>query len=105
MKNQGRRRFIALLSGATAALGAADGAQTQAPPRLSMQEAGDRRRRLGAALRELNEAAGLGVVPEDLERAEVYSTGAILEAESKLRPLLIGDGLDLPVVFRARGRR
>jgi hypothetical protein len=67
-----------------------------------MEQAGDRRRRLAAALRQLNEAAGLGIAPDELERAEAYASGAILEAEAKLRPRRLDGALDLPVVFRAR---
>ena len=55
-------------------------------------------------MRELNAAAGLGVTPEELERAEAYATGAILEAEARLRPLVLAEGLDLPVIFQARRR-
>jgi hypothetical protein len=56
-----------------------------------MEEAGERRRRLGAALRELNETAGLGVTKEDFERAEAYATGALLESEAKLRRLVLDE--------------
>ena len=101
MGRRSRRRFLGLLTAAAAAEG---GAEAQAPPRASMDVAGDRRRRLGAALRELNEAAGLGVTADELERAEAYATGAILEAEAKLRPLALDEALDLPVAFRARRR-
>lgn len=104
MRDSDRRRFLRLLTGATAALGGAIPADAQAPPRVSMDEAGDRRRRLGAALRALNEAAELGVTADELERAEAYVTGAILEAQAKLRPIALDDSLDLPVVFRARRR-
>jgi len=104
MARKNRRRFIGLLTGVAAGVGAGKRAEAQAPPRVSMDEAGDRRRRLGAALRELNEAAGLGVTPDELERAEAYATGAILEAEAKLRPLVLDPALDLPVVFGARRR-
>ena len=104
MPGKGRRRFVGTLAGAAAGLGAATAVEAQAPPRVTMDQAGDRRRRLGAALRELNEAAGLGVAPEDLERAEAYATGAILEADAKLRPRVLDEGLDLPVAFRARRR-
>jgi hypothetical protein len=104
MRGEGRRRFVALLAGAAAALRGLGSARAQAPPKVSMEEAGERRRRLGKALRELNEAAGLGVTPEDLDRAEAYATGAILEAEQKLRSLVLDDSLDVPIVFRARRR-
>ncbi len=91
------------LAVATAAL-AAHETETQAPPRVSLGAGDDRRLRLAAALRELNAAAGLGITPDELERAEAYATGAILEAETKLRPLVLDDGHDLTVAFRARRR-
>ena len=100
MGRKGRRGFIGLLTGG--ALGAARRAEPQAPAKVSMDEAGDRRQRLGALLRELNETAGLGVAPDDIARAEAYATGAILETEARLRPIRLDDALDLPVVFRAR---
>jgi len=98
MRRQSRRRFMGGLAGATAALGARGTAEAQAPPRVSLADAGDRRRRLAGALRELNEAAGLGVTPDELERAEAYATGAILEAEAKLRPIGLDEGLELPAL-------
>ena len=104
MRRQSRRRFMGGLVGGTAALGARGIAEAQAPPRVSLADGGDRRGRLAAALRELNEAAGLGVTPDELERAEAYATGAILEAEAKLRPIVLDEGLDLPVTFSARRR-
>jgi hypothetical protein len=66
-----------------------------------MDDTGERRR-LAAALRELNDAGSLGITADELERAEAYATGAILEAEAKLRPLALDAGFDLPVVFVAR---
>ena len=104
MRRTSRRSFMGGLAGATAALGARGAAEAQPPPRASLADAGDRRRRLAGALREMNAAAGLGVTPEELERAEAYATGAILEAEAKLRPLVLDEGLDLPVTFQARRR-
>lgn len=101
MRRKSRRRFLGLLAGAATAGG---GAEAQAPPHVSMDEVGERRRRLAAALRALNEAAGLGVTSDELERAEAYATGAILEAEAKLRPIVLDEGLDLPVEFAARRR-
>jgi hypothetical protein len=92
-----RRRFLgslALAAGTTAAT-----AHGQAAPEVAL---GEENRRLGTALRGLNELAGLGVTPDELERAEAYATGALLEARVKLRPLVLDDTLDLPVVFRAR---
>jgi hypothetical protein len=102
MRGAGRRRFVALLASGAATLRGLGSAQAQAPPKVSMEDAGERRRRLGRTLRELNEVAGLGVADDDLDRAEAYATGAILEAELKLRPLVLGDSLDVPIVFRAR---
>jgi hypothetical protein len=102
MPRDGRRSFIGILTGLV--LGVARWAEPQAPAKVSMDEAGERRQRLGKLLRELNETAGLGVAPDDIERAEAYATGAILETEAKLRPLRLDDALDVPIVFRARRR-
>ena len=77
-------------------------AEAQAPPKATITEAN---RGLGATLRALNEAAGLGVTPDEVDRAEAYATAAILETRAKLRPLVLDEGLDLPVVFRARKER
>ncbi len=104
MTRKSRRRFMGGMAVATAALAAPETAESQAPPRVSLGAGDDRRLRLAAALRELNQAAGLGVTPEELERAEAYVTGAILETEAKLRLLVLDDDLDLPVAFRARRR-
>jgi hypothetical protein len=103
MRPSGRRPFLRLL-GAAAAVPRAREAMAQAPPKASLSEADGRRRELAAALRDLNARASLGVTPEDLDRAEAYATGALLEAETKLRSLTLDEGLDLPVVFRARRR-
>lgn len=104
MRTRGRRRFLGALT-ASAAITGARGAAAQAPPRAGLADAPPDQRRLADALRELNAAAALGVTAEDLERAEAYATGAILESAAKLRPLRLPESLDLPVVFRARGRR
>ena len=77
-------------------------AEAQAPAKTPVAEA---HRELGATLRALNEAAGLGVTPDEIDRAEAYATGAILETRAKLRPLVLDEGLDLPVAFRARKER
>lgn len=103
MKSTNRRRFLEGL-GVAAALGSAGSAKAQAPPKMSMDEAGERQKSLSAALRALNEQGGLGVSGEDFDRAEAYATGALLEAETRLRPLVLPEGLDLPVVFKARRR-
>jgi hypothetical protein len=99
-----RRRFIGCVGGAAAILGQGSEAQAQAFPEASIPESEERRLRLAKALRELNDAAGLGVTADDFERAEAYVTGAILEAEAKLRPLVLPEGLDLPGAFKARWR-
>jgi hypothetical protein len=104
MAKSSRRRFIGCVGGAAAILGQGSDAEAQAFPKVTVAETEERRRRLAGALRELNEAAGLGVAADDVERAEAYVTGAILEAEAKLRPLVLPEGLDLPVVFKARRR-
>ena len=103
MPRSGRRVFLRLL-GATTAAGGAREAAPQAPPKAPVPESDTRLRELAAALRELNATAGLGVTAEDLDRAEAYATGALREAETKLRSLSLPEGLDLPVVFRARRR-
>lgn len=104
MPRSGRRRFLGLMGGTAAALHGSRVAEAQAPPKAPLEETDARRRGLGAALRELNTKAGLGVTAEDLDRAEAYATGALVEAETKLRSLPLPEGLDLPVVFRARRR-
>jgi hypothetical protein len=80
-------------------------ASAQAPARADLANAPSDRQRLAGALRELNDAAGLGVTEEDLARAEAYATGALLETAAKLRTLPLPEDLDLPVVFRARRAR
>lgn len=104
MRQRGRRRFIAGAGSTALALRMSGAAEAQAPPKVSPAGAEGRQRRLAAALRELNEAAGLAVTPDDLERAEAYAVGALLEAEAKLRPIALDAALDLPVVFSARRR-
>ena len=90
------------LAALTAGAAGATTAQAQAPPKASVAEAN---RGLGATLRALNEAAGLGVTADEIDRAEAYATGAILETRARLRPLVLDEALDLPVVFRARKER
>ena len=102
MRTKGRRRFMGSLAGMSAGVAGAPLAEAQAPPNAPVAEAN---RGLGATLRALNEAAGLGVTPDEIDRAEAYATGAILETRAKLRPLALDEGLDLPVVFRARKER
>ena len=102
MPTKGRRRFMGSLAGATAAAATVPLAEAQAPPKAPVQEG---HRALGATLRALNERAGLGITADEIDRAEAYATGAILETRAKLRPLVLDEGLDLPTVFRARKER
>jgi hypothetical protein len=104
MGRQNRRRFITTVAAITASLRGRGTIEAQAPPRVSIADAGDRRRQLAQALRTLNDTAGLGVTPDEIDRAEAYATGAILEAEAKLRPLVLDDALDLSTIFHAGTR-
>lgn len=104
MPRSGRRRFLGLMGGTTAALHVPLKAEAQAPPKTPLDGADARRRDLAAALRELNARAGLGVTAEDFDRAEAYVTGALVAAETKLRSLALPEELDLPLAFRARRR-
>ena len=93
-----RRRFMGSL--ALAAGAAASPAEGQAPPERALAE---ENRRLGSALRELNEAAGLGRHARTSSSARRPMPRARCSRRAaKLRPLVLHDGLDLPVVFRAR---
>jgi hypothetical protein len=76
--------------------------EAQAPAKVAVPDAN---RGLSATLRALNESAGLGITPDEIDRAEAYVTGAILETRAKLRPLVLDERLDLPVVFQARKDR
>lgn len=105
MAHKSRRQFVGLMSATVALTSSRRRAEAQAPARERAGDRDDARQRLGAALRELNQAAGLGVTAEDLDRTEAYATGALLEAGTRLRPLVLPEGLDLPVVFRAPRRR
>ena len=102
MRLRGRRRFMGSLAGAAAGVAGSATTEAQAPANVPVPEAS---RSLGATLRALNESAGLGVTPDEIDRAEAYVTGAILETRAKLRPLVLDERLDLPVVFQARRER
>jgi hypothetical protein len=102
MARSGRRLFLCLLGATAAVTRGAREAVAQAPPKGTLPEDA-RRRELAAALRDLNAKAGLGVTAEDLDRAEAYATGALVEAE-KLRSLTLAEGLELPITFRAHRR-
>jgi hypothetical protein len=101
MRQEGRRIFIEALMGAAAA-GAAPGAAAALPQPVPEREMADPARRLAEALRSLNDAARLGIAPEELARAEAYATGALLEAARLLRPLVLEDVLEPPLDFNAR---
>jgi hypothetical protein len=106
MSEDGRRTFIESLLGA-AALGVAgaDTAGAAALPQPVPERAlADRERSLAEALRALNDAAELGITPEELARAQAYATGALLETARRLRPLVLEDGLEPPLDFDARRR-
>jgi hypothetical protein len=103
MSRSGRRLFLQLLGASAAVLRGAREVVAQAPPKAALPEDA-RRRELAVALRELNAKAGLGVAAEDLDRAEAYATGALVEAETKLRGLTLPEGLELPVTFHAQRR-
>jgi len=104
MAKKSRRQFVGLL-GASAAMASSPGeASAQAPSREKVAEGDEARKRLSAALRELNQEAALGVATEDFDRAEAYMTGALREAARLLRPLPLAEGTEPAVVFRARRR-
>lgn len=102
MRVRGRRRFMGSLAAVTAGMAGTPMASAQAPPSSPLPEGN---RGLATALRTLNESAGLGITEDEIMRAEAYATGAILEARAKLRPLVLDEGLDLPMVFKARRER
>jgi len=97
MKARNRRKFLGAMGGSLAAfsLPASRAAQT---PAAAPED------RLVSALRELNEAAGIGITPEEFERARAYASGVYREASAKLRPLVPAEGLDLPILLTARRR-
>jgi len=58
--------------------------------------------RVTEALRELNEAAQIGVTPDEFDRARAYAVGAFEEARLKLRPIILREDLEMAVRFSAR---
>ena len=60
--------------------------------------------RLVEALRAWNELGGLGIQPEDLDRAKDYCAGVYRDLPSTLRSVVLDDQLDLPIQFSARRR-
>ena len=85
-----RRHFLSILTGAAAACSAA-------PPKNDA--AGDE---IELALRDLNQAAGIGIADDDFERARSYAAGAYREAAKNLRSIELDSSLDLPVAFAAK---
>jgi hypothetical protein len=104
MPDDGRRVFIESLVGAALVGSANDAAEAALPQPVPERELAGRQQRLAEALRGLNEAAELGITADELARAESYATGALLEAARKLRPLVLEEGLEPPLDFKARGR-
>jgi hypothetical protein len=83
-----RRQFLTVLGGSATLAGCRAGTE-------------DDQDRLTTALRELNEAAGIGVTADEFERARGYAIGVYRDVAARLRPLALGDHLDLPVRFSA----
>lgn len=97
-----RRHFIAALTGGAVAARATTTAEAQAPPKVAMNETEEPRRRLAAEMKALNDAAGLGVTADEIERAQAYATGALLAARDRLRTIELDPSLDLAVSFSAK---
>jgi hypothetical protein len=57
---------------------------------------------LDAALRELNEAAGIGVTSDEYDRARAYVTGVYEAARATLRPMVFREDLEMAVHFSPR---
>lgn len=85
-----RRHFLSILTGAAAACSAPS-------PRSDSPED-----EIELALRDLNQAAGLGIAEDDFERARSYAAGAYREAAKSLRTIELDPSLDLPVAFAAK---
>jgi hypothetical protein len=87
-----RRTFLAAVTGGCGAI-------------LACSAGNERTDELVEALRELNDAAGIGIVPEEFETACDYAAGAYREARLKLRTIVLDESMDLPVAFASkRGR-
>jgi hypothetical protein len=89
-----RRHFLAILTGASWAATACTAETPSSEDDLEQ------------ALRDLNQAAGIGIADDDFELARSYAAGAYREAAKTLRPIVLDASLDLPVAFAAkRGSR
>ncbi len=85
-----RRQFLSILTGAAAACSGASPGKDSPADEIEL------------ALRDLNQAAGLGIAEDDFERARGYAAGAYREAAKSLRPIELDPSLDLPVAFAAK---
>ncbi len=105
MDSDGRREFIGSLVGVAAGLGAAEAAGEPASLQAAPErEPAPREARVIAALRELNEAAGIGISEDELERAGAYASGAFIEAAARLRPIVLDTRIEPALTFAARRR-
>ena len=87
-----RRNFLAAVAGGCGAILACSGGNEKPDD-------------LVEALGVLNDAAGIGIVPEEFEAARDYAAGAYREARLKLRPIVLDESMDLPVAFAAKPGR
>lgn len=90
-----RRHFLELTGGSLAAL-TLSSCDAPAPVDPSPDS------RLAASFAELNDAAAIGVTPEDFELARPYVTGVFREAQAKLRSMALRDDLEIAVRFTPR---
>jgi hypothetical protein len=87
-----RRHFLATVAGGCGAI-------------LACSPGNEKTDELVEALRALNDAAGIGIAPDEFEAARDYAAGAYREARLKLRPIVLDESMDLPLAFAAkRGR-
>jgi hypothetical protein len=88
-----RRHFLSILAGASAASACSGQTATTAAEGEDALE---------GALRDLNQAAELGIAEDDFERARSYAAAAYREAARSLRTIEVPQGFDLPVAFSAK---
>lgn len=81
-----RRKFVTALAGVWGSIACA-------PTEKQSGEEDPLRRALG----ELNEAAAIGIAPDDFDLSWDYAAGAYREAAATLRPIVLDPALDLPV--------
>ncbi|MBI4471913.1 MAG: hypothetical protein HY646_04540 [Acidobacteria bacterium] len=92
-----RRKFLELTGGSLATL-TLSSCRIPSPDKAETEP-------LAAAFSELNEAAALGVTPDEFDRALPYVMGVYREAQAKLRPMLLREDLEMAVRFSARKER